>query len=172
LHRGAEEDDMQSSRFRIGHDVGAFGRWTRLVLGVGGTAWATNILLGAGLALESAAWIGAIAIAYLLGHRLVLPLLDRASPWLGSIVFVGPAIIIPMLGSLPPGLRLGMVVYFSLSLILTAVTRYGGCEVMALPSLLFKRWYTVYCPVNVIDAVERRVGRSNPTAPERSERAV
>jgi uncharacterized protein DUF6410 len=33
---------------------------------------------------------------------------------------------------------------------------YGDCEVVALPGLLFRRHYTVYCPLNVIDLVERR----------------
>ena len=164
---------MQSAEFRIGHDMGAVGRWARIVFGVAASAWAANVLVGAGLVLEAAFWIAIITVAYLVGHRLVMPLLDRASPWLGTIVFVGPAIVIPMVGSLPAGLRLGMVTYFSLSLILSAVTRYGGCEVMALPSALFKRWYTVYCPVNVIDAVERRVGgKGRATTPERSERAA
>jgi hypothetical protein len=35
--------------------------------------------------------------------------------------------------------------------------RYGGCEVVAVPSLLFGKRYVVYCPYNVIDVVEKAV---------------
>jgi hypothetical protein len=68
---------------------------------------------------------------------------------------------------LPVALRVGMVAYFSASLLLNAAKNYGGCEVLALPSLLLGRWYTVYCPLNVIDAVERRVaGKAGARGPE------
>src|SRR5712692_4391945 len=40
--------------------------------------------------------------------------------------------------------------------LLAALSSYGGCEVVAFPSLLFRRHYTVYCPLNAIDLVERR----------------
>ena len=53
------------------------------------------------------------------------------------------------------------------ALLLNAVKNYGGCEVLALPSLLFRRWYTVYCPLNAIDAAERAVrGVGGARAPE------
>ncbi|MFQ5921764.1 MAG: DUF6410 domain-containing protein [Anaerolineales bacterium] len=32
---------------------------------------------------------------------------------------------------------------------------YGGCEVMALPSLIFRRRYFVYCPWNVVDLADK-----------------
>ena len=39
---------------------------------------------------------------------------------------------------------------------LVDLARELGCEVVAFPSLLFRRQYTVYCPLNAIDLVERR----------------
>ena len=49
-----------------------------------------------------------------------------------------------------------MLLYLSVALIVEGLTSYGGCEVVALPNLLFRRHYTVYCPLNAIDLVERR----------------
>ncbi len=109
--------------------------------------------------------IGATYMAahWLLGERV----LGRMNPWIGTVLLVGPAMVIPGLAMLPVGLRLGMIAYFSASLLLNAVKNYGGCEVLALPSLLFGRWYTVYCPLNVVDAVERRVaGPAGARSPE------
>jgi len=35
--------------------------------------------------------------------------------------------------------------------------KYGGCEVVSLPIMLFKRRYTTYCiPLAVLDAAERK----------------
>ena len=34
---------------------------------------------------------------------------------------------------------------------------YGGCEVMAIPSLIFRRRYVVYCRYNVVDVVDKVV---------------
>jgi hypothetical protein len=36
-----------------------------------------------------------------------------------------------------------------------ALSSYGGCEVVALPSLLFRRHCAIYCPLNAIDLLER-----------------
>ena len=94
-------------------------------------------------------------------------MLGRMSPWVGTVLLVGPAVVVPGISALPAALRLGMVAYVSASLLLNAARNYGGCEVLALPSLLFRRWYTVYCPLNVIDAVERRVaGAGGARSPE------
>ena len=55
---------------------------------------------------------------------------------------------------------MAMVGYFSTSLLFSAFAGYGGCEVVAIPSLIFRRWYTVYCPLNAIDVVERSLTAS------------
>ena len=110
----------------------------------------------------------AISFAYLAAHRVLGErVLGKMNPWVGTILLVGPAIVIPGLSMLPVALRLGMIAYFSASLFINAALNYGGCEVLALPSLLFRRWYTVYCPLNAIDAAERAVrGVGGARAPE------
>jgi hypothetical protein len=43
------------------------------------------------------------------------------------------------------------------SAILAAAMSYGGCEVVALPALLFKRRHVVDCPYNIVDVIEDAV---------------
>ena len=159
---------MENSSFVIGHDSRAVGRWSRLVLGVLGVWWAIARALEVGVLAETGLYVLVIAAAYVAAHRLLGGwVLGRMNPWVGTLLLVGPAIVIPGVPMLPVALRLGMVAYFSASLLLNAAKNYGGCEVLALPSLLFGRWYTVYCPLNVIDAVERRVaGEAGVRRPE------
>ena len=159
-----------SSRFELGHDLGAVGRWARLAFGACGLLWAGSVALGSGLAAETALYTLAILAAYVAAHWLLAErVLGKMNPWVGTVLLVGPAIVIPGIENFPAGLRLGMVAYFSASLLVNAATSYGGCEVLALPSLLFKRWYTVYCPLNAIDAAERAIaGESRGRTPKRA----
>ena len=159
---------MENSSFVLGHDSRAVGRWSRLVLGVLGVWFAIARALEVGVLAETGFYVLVIAAAYVAAHRLLSGwVLGKMNPWVATIVLVGPAIVIPGVAALPTGLRLGMIAYFSVSLLLNASKSYGGCEVLALPSLLFRRWYTVYCPLNVIDAIERRVaGEAGARGPE------
>ncbi len=161
---------MESQGFTLGHDLLAVGKWSRLVLGVLGVLWAGAASVEMGVVLESALYVVVIAAAYLAAHRLLGErVLGRMSPWVGTVLLVGPAVVVPGISALPAALRLGMVAYFSASLLLNAAKNYGGCEVLALPSLLFRRWYTVYCPLNLIDFVEKTVvGDAGARAPEAS----
>ena len=161
---------MTTSSFVLGHDLSAIGKWSRLILGVGGVLMVAARAFEVGVVAETALYVVLIAGAYLVAHRVLGEwVLGRMNPWVGTILLVGPAVVIPGLPMLPVALRLGMVAYFSASLFVNARMNYGGCEVLALPSLLFRRWYTVYCPLNVIDAVERRLtgeaGAHSPGTP-------
>ena len=159
---------MESSSFVLGHDMRVVGKWSRIILGVLGTLAAVARAFEVGVLAETGLYVLVIGAAYMAAHWLLGErVLGRMNPWIGTVLLVGPAMVIPGLAMLPVGLRLGMIVYFSASLLLNAVKNYGGCEVLALPSLVFGRWYTVYCPLNVIDAVERRVaGAAGARHPE------
>lgn len=159
-----------TSRFAMGHDLGAAGKWTRVLFGTSGLLWAGSTAGGAGLVAGAALYAVAILGAYSAAHRLLAErILGRMNPWVGTVLLVGPASLIPVIENFPAELRLGMVAYFSASLLVNAATNYGGCEVLAVPSLLFKRWYTVYCPLNAIDAAERALaGGSRGRTPEGS----
>jgi hypothetical protein len=118
-----------------------------------GTSIAQN---GPSAALIASITGGFIAIAllytilfWLLGERV-------RHPWLRTGIFWIPVAFIPFLFLIPWGWGFGMLLYLSVSLIVAALLSYGGCELVAFPSLLFRRPCTVYCPLNAIDLVERR----------------
>ncbi len=58
---------------------------------------------------------------------------------------------------IPVPFRFGLALYIGTGLLVNVFTNYGGCEVLAFQSLIFGRWYKVYCPINVLDAAENSV---------------
>ncbi len=158
---------------RVGLDVGNLGRWMRLAYGAlilipiiintvqNFDSSTTLVFLG-----ESALYFVGIALAYtavyyLLGERL----LAKVNPWINTLIFVGPAIIIgwwniavpSSVASLPTALGFAMGVYIGVSFILQWKIRYGGCEVVSLPIILFRRRYATYCiPLVAVDAAEKQ----------------
>lgn len=140
--------------FVVGQGVGGCGRYTRLVLGLLGLVYIGTKVAQMG---PSATLIGQIAVSLLLTVALYLVLFwglaERVThPWLRTVIFWIPAAFI----LLPWGWGLGVLLYWSVACLLASLTAYGGCEVVAFPSLLFRRQYTAYCPLNAIDLVERR----------------
>lgn len=145
----------------VGREVGRCGRCTRVVLGLLGLVYiAAQVsqarlsggLIGqlAGGALLSMALY--LALFWALGKRMLAPV----HPWLHTVIFWLPAAFIPFLFLIPWGWGFGVLLYLCVSLIVAALSSYGGCEVVALPSLLFRRHYAIYCPLNAIDLIERR----------------
>lgn len=62
------------------------------------------------------------------------------NPWGSTLLLVAPPLIV--LGTTSPGLdaiRLGVILYIAVSLIVLFFIRYGGCEVVALPTLIMRR---------------------------------
>jgi hypothetical protein len=143
--------------FAVGQEIGRCGRCTRLVLGLLGLVYIGTSIVQSG---PSAALIGQIAGGWLLIAVLYVVLFwtlgERVRhPWLRTIIFWLPVALIPFLFLIPWGWGFGVLLYLSMSLIVAALTAYGGCEVVAFPSLLFRRHYAIYCPLNAIDLVER-----------------
>ena len=150
--------------FTIGRDVGFIGRWFRLIIGAYFALLATVVpLLEAPISpVEALAFLGelglyfaAILVVYLiafffLGERV----LARANPWVGTIILLGPLVVITAFGLGPQPFRVALGLYYSVSSIFNFAMSYGGCEVIAIPSLIFGRRYTVYCPYNAVDAIE------------------
>lgn len=146
----------------VGLDVGVTGRWLRLAGGV-----ATVAVAVAGLATTPPAVVapGQVMLAFaavltlytvavlLLGDRV----LGRMNPWIGSALFLGPVLAVYAFHLDPPALRIGLSLYIGVSLIFSFFLRYGGCEVLSIPSLLLGKRYAVYCPYNAVDVVEKAV---------------
>ena len=84
-------------------------------------------------------------------------LFARLTPWAGTAVFLGLPTLLFILGVMPEWAGMAFGLYIGASLVLTFFMKYGGCEVVALPSMLLGKRYTMYCPLNAIDAVERAV---------------
>jgi hypothetical protein len=83
--------------------------------------------------------------------------LARMNPWIGTAILLTPVLVVLMFDLGPPAFQIGINAYVGTSLIVASFMRYGGCEVVAVPSLLFGKRYVVYCPYNVIDVVEKAV---------------
>ena len=145
----------------VGREVGGCGRSTRLALGLLGL-----ILIGTTVAQmgPSAVLIGQIAGGLLLTVALYLILFWQlgeriAHPWLRTVIFWAPLAFVPFLFLIPWGWGFGVLLYWSVSCLIAALLSHGDCEIVAFPSLLFRRHYTVYCPLNAIDLVERRYAK-------------
>jgi hypothetical protein len=147
--------------FTVGRDTTTFGRWVRLILGL-------LFILFAGLSMISktdrvdalpvlVSFVAILAVYYVAFLVLEKPLLARTKPWLSTLVFVVPSLVIVFVPVFPAPLRVGMVLYWGVMLVLNSLTRYGGCEVLAVPMLVYKHRYDVYCPTNVFDVAEQAI---------------
>lgn len=150
------------SRFTLGLDAGLVGRWTCLILGVIvplvsivrqlATQEASPTFLG-----NTAMYLIAVLAVYLAAHYFLGErLFARTNPWITTLILVGPPVVI-LAGGLGTGaFQLALALYIAISLAFNFVMSYGDCEVAAIPSLILRRRYVVYCPWNVIDVVDRR----------------
>jgi hypothetical protein len=154
---------VQEQQLGVGYDIRVIGKIGRILIGgalVLGPLWVmltgTSWWFKAQIALGFAATFAAYWVAYrVLGESV----LKRTSPWVGMMLLVvAPvALIVVLVPELPVPLWLGIMLYVGVGLIVNVVTNYGGCEVLALQSLMYRRWYKVYSPINVLDAVEDAV---------------
>lgn len=145
----------------MGRDMGLVGRLVRLLAGILPLPLVIRSLLAvpapervtfAATLLLTFILIGAIyfAVFYLLRERWP----GRYTPWLPTVIFYGPVFAVAILDLGPLAFQLGLSLYIALSLLVAVAIDYGGCEMVALPSLLLKRRHVVYCPWNAIDVVE------------------
>ena len=153
--------NSEKRAFVVGLEVGGCGRFTCLVLGLLGL-----ILIGMAVAQArlSFALIGQMAGGLLLTAALYLILFWQLGerigrPWLRTVIFWAPLAFVPFLFLIPWGWGYGVLLYWSVSCLMAALLSHGDCEIVAFPSLLFRRHYTVYCPLNAIDLVERRYAK-------------
>jgi hypothetical protein len=141
----------------VGRDLGPVGRGVRLVLGVLGVSFGIGGLVGGEAAGAAPTLVASVGIAgyyllaqWLLGERLFA----RANPWFGTTIMLTPLGVFSA-PFMPDPVHHAAGLYVGAMLILTAVIGYGGCEVAALPTLLLRRRYVLYCPLNAVDAPEK-----------------
>ncbi|MDR0358535.1 MAG: hypothetical protein LBJ87_03595 [bacterium] len=150
-----------TARPLIGRDLLPVGRLVRVLAGLLNLAAAAGIarlsapfsaLEGGGIVLAFLVAAGAYTLGiWLLGDRL----LRGADPWLAAMVLVAPLAVPFVLPFVPDSVTIGLFLYVGGSQLVQAVIAYGGCEIAAIPSLLLRRRYTIYCSLNGVDLVER-----------------
>ncbi|MFQ5832395.1 MAG: hypothetical protein ACE5H4_06820 [Candidatus Thorarchaeota archaeon] len=165
---------MTSGFGTLGRDVGVVGRWSRLASGLGFLAlgvlllaWNQSQTYYALTAIYLIVIVGLYIVAhYLLGERV----LAGRSPWIGTAILVIPMMYLIFSAYLGVGIGqwLGLpeidwplstaaILYVGISFLIIWRTGYGGCEVVGIPNILFKRSYRTYCiPLVVVDVLEKR----------------
>lgn len=151
---------------RLGLDVGMAGRWLRLVCGtclIGFVAFQVIQIYSIGLVIELVLYTIAVLTVYSLAHYYLGEIiLNKLNAWVGTTLLLGPLVAIFAFQIGPDVLHQAILLYIGVSLVVSFFMGYGGCEVVSIPSLFFRRRYTVYCPFNLVDAVENvAVGRNS-----------
>ncbi len=144
------------------------GRILRVLLGgllaVGFTVANPEIVLAETVALLVS--LAGVIIFYVLytiltGYRV----LTKVNPWLGALIMDWPLVVVwvVVLGHLPgipPPLILAVLLYFGLSLVISGLVKYGGCEVVTIPGLVLGKRYNVACIVfSPVDWLEDRLAK-------------
>jgi hypothetical protein len=158
------------SKFTLGLHAGFFGRWLRLI--VGGIVPLYVILRelltqspSVGFYAMTVLYFGAIFGVYLAAHYLLGErLFAKTNPWVGTAILVGPPVVALILELGSDTFQLGLALYIAVSLVFNFIMTYGGCEVAAIPSLIFGRRYTIYCLWNAVDALDKVIADRDKTA--------
>ena len=155
----SERIETEPAFGKLGRDVGIVGRWVRLITGA---ALAGYVVVHAvrepsitGLTELALYFLATLGVYTLATHLLRRRLLANSNAWLATAILLGPLAVIFALQLGPHVFHHALLLYIGISLIFSFFMRYGGCEVMSIPSLLFGTRYTVYCPLNAIDVVEK-----------------
>ena len=170
-----------SSYGEVGSDVGIVGRWFRLVMGVfitslvvfdfvGGShthSLRTNVLTGL--------FFVGIILVYFAAYVLVVERVKDKSPWIPTAIFVFPAIYFVIInGMIVPfelsfgkligmpyvnhPISIAMLLYIGVSLPVQFFTKYGGCEVIAIQNLIYRKRLSSYCvPLLPLDMAEKKI---------------
>ncbi len=141
------------------------GRVLRILVGLGLMAQATPVYfhVDAGLAIGAALLMLGLLAVYSLLHVVVLRRLVALSPGLGAFVGLGTLVAVYLAGA-PGGPLLGRGegelaagTFLGVSLLVAGVRADPGCEVMSIPSALFRKRAELACLVfSPLDALERR----------------
>jgi hypothetical protein len=142
------------------------GRLLRLLLGVILIAVLIPIYgrLGVPFLFRTALLIVAILVVYSLIHALALRRILRLNSWFGTAVSLAVLIAVYLVGG-PGGVllgkgegRLAIGTFLGISLLLAGVRGDAGCELMSIPSILFKDRCHLPCVLfSPLDRVEQKL---------------
>jgi hypothetical protein len=115
--------------------------------------------------LRSLSIVVALVVLYTLMHFIVSRFVPSLNRWLGAILAVAPVFLVwffgqgggPLFGQGEGGT--GAITYIGVSLLIDALRADAGCEVMALPGLIFGNRTHLACIVfSPVDALENQQG--------------
>ncbi len=140
------------------HRAGPIGRILRFMMAGFVTAIVTPYYLTTGLQsnLKIAAAIGGLVILYTVMHLVIGKYVPRLNRWLGAVLTVVPVMLLFLFGG---GIgQLGAMTYVGGSLFVDSLNGDGGCEVMAIPGLIFgKRTHLVCIAFSPFDWLEEKL---------------
>lgn len=147
--------------------TGPIGRTLRLLVAVCLLIIDVPVLLKAGTAynLRTLALVAALAVFYTLVHIAVSRYLLTLNRWLGAVLAIAPVVLVwyfgqgggPLFGQGEGGTA--AITYIAISLLVDVARANAGCEVMAIPSLIFRRRTHLPClafgPIDAIETARR-----------------
>jgi hypothetical protein len=114
-----------------------------------------------------------LVLVYFAAYLLVIEKVKGKSPWIPTVLFVFPAMYVFINGFVPFELSFGyliglpyvnhplllaMLLYVGVSMGVQFFTKYGGCEVIAIQNLIYKKRCLSYCvPLLPLDTAEKAV---------------
>ncbi len=89
-------------------------------------------------------------------HLFIEHFVSSLNKWLGALLAIIPVILVAVYGGASG--TVASISYIGVSLLIVAARADGGCEVMAIPSLIFGRYTHLACIVfSPIDWLERKI---------------
>ena len=113
-------------------------------------------------------------LVYFAAYLLVIERVKDKSPWIPTMIFVFPAMYFILNGIIVPfelsfgyligmpyvnhPIMLAMLMYVGVSLVVQFLTKYGGCEVIAIQNLIYRKRCLSYCvPLLPLDMAEKAI---------------
>jgi hypothetical protein len=151
-------DTNKDTTAQDSHRAGPIGRILRLAMAVLITVIVTPYYLTTSSQsnLKIAAVIGGLVIFYTLMHLVISKYVPGLNRWLGAILAIVPATLLFLLGG---GIgQMAAMTYVGGSLFIDSLIGDGGCEVMAIPGLIFgKRTHLVCIAFSPFDWLEEKL---------------
>ena len=148
----------KDARPQASHRAGPIGRILRFTMAGLLTAIVTPYYLATSLQsnLKIAAAIGGLLILYTVMHLVISKYVPGLNRWLGAVLAVIPVTLLFLFGG---GIgQMGAMSYVGGSLFLDSFNGDGGCEVMAIPGLIFgKRTHLVCIGFSPFDWLEEKL---------------
>ncbi len=140
------------------HRAGPIGRILRFAMAAFVTVIVTPYYLTTSSQsnLKIAAAIGGLVILYTVMHLVIGKYVPRLNRWLGAVLAVVPVMLLFLFGG---GIgQMSAMTYVGASLFIDSLNGDGGCEVMAIPGLIFgKRTHLVCIAFSPLDWLDKKL---------------